>query len=175
MPPLNRHQWPGEEPAPREALKGLSDRMRTQGGFTVNVETGEHPTSGFSVADHGREETHLPGERRSHAHYVQKNIGALSQPGKYFGGWRETGEGGKPKMDYFDTSSVYPASKAGKTQARLGSFANNQKAHYSLHEGVEEENPGYEGDAGAQARRMKRMQGRNVTGPAPKQLPRTQT
>jgi hypothetical protein len=112
-------------------------RQMGEGGFSVNVQTGQPADKpGFMVSRHGREERYGPDEAHPYhpgvlPAYVEKHLGALSEPETYFGGWKA---GRASVLDVSDRIvGLVPASRA--------MFARQQEAMYNLDRG--EEIPNY--------------------------------
>lgn len=149
---------------------GLSDQLRKQGGFTVNVNTGEQPSSGVAVAEPGNEVRMINAKGGSIANYAAERSTLLSQPGMHLGGW-DAGplpgppggrEGGAFEMTYdssgtgtvskhhnirhedvLDVSRVIPEHPLGHHIADVHHrmHVNRQDAAFDLGRGVEIPNP----------------------------------
>lgn len=99
---------------------GMMDVIRNNPhGFTVDTQ-GNVPTKGYMVSESGRSQV-LSGRVAPHAvsAYAARNADALSQPGSYIGGWRDSKSG----KTYLDVSHNIPrqrsAVKAGKERNQI--------------------------------------------------------
>ncbi|MCA1783594.1 MAG: hypothetical protein LC679_15900 [Intrasporangiaceae bacterium] len=82
----------------------LAEDLATEGGFTVQEETGIRPDQGIAVADFGAERiVRDPGaDAGDIERYRQDFADNLAGPRKFLGGWRDP----QTEADYLDTSEV---------------------------------------------------------------------
>lgn len=86
--------------------------LASDGGFTVAVGDGTHPTRGYAVSCYPDRERRLPLASLGNAEsllseldaYVSSNADLLRQPGCYFGGWYSPDD----RCLYLDVSRVLP-------------------------------------------------------------------
>jgi hypothetical protein len=137
--------------------------LRSKGGFTVNVHTGERPTSGYVVADlQGERKMPLRGTtgRDIQAYAETKGGKRLTGPHRYLGGWAD--KGAKPQQAVLDRSTHYPETPWGQSKSYVRMVANFQKAAYhvtSATSGTDIDNPAHMDDP---VKRMRRFRGENV-------------
>jgi hypothetical protein len=116
----------------RSQFKGLYGELTDpeEGGFTINVQTGERPTKGWMVSREGHEERIPNAELRPSnlPRYVNKNRSTLAAPGSNFGGWNNQEEG----ASYLDTSQRWSSRKGANVSMTL----QNQQSMEQLHGGV---------------------------------------
>jgi len=140
----------------------LAGELHTKGGFSVNVHTGERPTSGIMVSD-------LRGERQfpkgatgpDIQAYAQENKGKrlqhTRQTQRYLGGWQEG------KTSYLDRSTRYPDTPHGRARGYTRMVANYQQAAYDVGKDSYITNPARQGSADVGLEKtMRRMRGENV-------------
>lgn len=144
-------------------FQSLHERLNTRdgrksGGFTVNVGTGDEPTSGIAVGIPGHErqipsrETTV-GDLRG---YVHENAETLRRPGMHFGGWKPRGttQGSSPSEVSLDVSRVVPVKESSEypesvmhadavTSAYDLMHAYDQEASFDLGTFKEIRNPGW--------------------------------
>ena len=142
----------------------LAGELRDKGGFSVNIHTGERPTSGVMVSDL-RGERSQPLARTSGADiqsFAEENKGKrLRGPNRYLGGWADTEQ--KPSMAYIDRSTRYPNTPHGRARGYVRMVANFQKSAYDVGKGSLIPNPALPQDQPRNLERsMRRMQGQNV-------------
>lgn len=145
--------------SPRQ-FGGLSGELRSKGGFSVNIHTGERPTSGYMVSDlQGEQKRPLRGTtgRDIQAYAETKGGKRLSGPHRFLGGWAD--KEAKPQTAYLDRSTHYPESEWGHAKAYTRMVANFQKAAYHVTTDSEIKNPAHMDDP---VKRMRRLRGENV-------------
>jgi hypothetical protein len=138
---------------------GLSGELRRSGGFSVNVETGERPTSGIMVSDPGGEEQRPLRQTRGPdiKAYAQAHAEHLKGGNRFLGGWKEG------RTAYLDRSTRYPAEGLGASHAYLAMVGNRQKAAYNVGTGQEISNPARQGRYDVdEMTSIRRMRGENV-------------
>lgn len=137
----------------------LSGELRSKGGFSVNVSTGERPTSGYMVSDvEGEKSRPLKTTRGRHIQaYAEEHKAKLKGANRFLGGWAERDV--KPQQAVLDRSTRYPETPLGHGQAYVNMVSNVQRSAYHVSKDAYIANPAYEADP---VKRMRRMQGRNV-------------
>lgn len=121
-----------------DQFKGLSGRLATDGGFTVNPVTGHDITSGISVAPFGNEHKAPVGMMSPaaiagyHAANTERWTGARNAS---LGGWRSD------DADYLDTPTVYKNTPQGQSAARKNMVLSSQEAGFDLDSFQEVLNP----------------------------------
>lgn len=138
--------------------------MRREGGFSVNIHTGEQPTSGYMVSDLRGERSkplrHLTG-KDIQDYAMQKGAKRLSGPHRYLGGWADRDV--SPHTAYLDRSTHYPETDWGKSKAYVRMVANAQKSAYHVGQDAIIPNPAIPQDKPRDLGKiMRRMQGQNV-------------
>ena len=78
--------------------------MVPDGGFSVDLKTGEHITGGYAVSIEGHELPLKFATSLDLFDYILDNFDALHQDHRVFGGWHDPESG----MVYLDVSEVYP-------------------------------------------------------------------
>ena len=110
------------------------------GGFSVSTQTGHVPRSGYMVSQAGTERNIPSPVMHPHEieNYVSSQREALSQPGRYLGGWNNKA-GSRVSLDVSENipgSGPLPRAKAVYEGARHG-----QEAIFDLNRGEEVPNP----------------------------------
>jgi hypothetical protein len=142
----------------------LAQELHTSGGFSVNVHTGERPTSGIMVSDlrgeHSQPLSTIGG--RDIQSFAEQGKGKrLRGPNRYLGGWADTEQ--KPSMAYIDRSTRYGDNPLGQSQAYVRMVANQQKSAFDIGRGALIPNPAHPQDQPRNLQRsMRRMRGENV-------------
>lgn len=124
----------------------LASDLISEGGFTVDLRTGDRPKVGisvaltphnmnFSVADY-RTGAQIANQVRS---YIQQNYAALTAPGGHFGGWFDKDTG----TIHLDVAIVTPDLDTAIQVAGRG-----EKSVYDLATGITHPNPNYDGRYG---------------------------
>jgi hypothetical protein len=107
------------------------------GGYSVNLPTGDVPTSGLMMGKYANEDprnivTNFPPTRAEVQSHADTNAAQFRNPDTYYGTWHNAGEGGDNKV-YFDVSKRYEPDEiraATKYGERTG-----QKAGYDVGKG----------------------------------------
>lgn len=136
---------------------GVARSLRRSGGFSINVQTGERPRSGWMVSAPG-DEHRMPqaGKKEIGAYYDEHRPG-LERAG-HMGGWHN--DEATPPEDVLDASRRYPRTKLGTAQAYTSMVANRQESSYNLGTKEMMENPAYRT---SDSERHDVMSGKNVT------------
>jgi len=145
-----------------EQFSGLAGELRTKGGFSINVHTGERPTSGIMVSDL-RGERQYPGgasggDIRAYAEEQGgKRLQHTKTTQRFLGGWHEG------DTSYLDRSTRYPDTPHGRARGYVRMVANYQQAAYDVGKDSYITNPARQGaaDVGLE-KTMRRMRGENV-------------
>lgn len=106
-------------------------RLFDSGGFTVDVNTGKAPTSGFMVAHEGTEKSYGSSEiTPSHLEeYATTHSSKLTQRGMYFGGWHDREN---QRVD-LDTSQNLPSGGAvNRAGAQIAMIRHGQRSMYHV-------------------------------------------
>ena len=74
------------------------------GGFSIDLKTGEHITAGYAVSIEGHERVLRFATSLDLFDYILDNFDALYQDHRVFGGWHDPESG----LVYLDVSEVYP-------------------------------------------------------------------
>jgi len=74
------------------------------GGFSIDLKTGEHITAGYAVSIEGHERVLEFATSLDLFDYILDNFDALHQDHRVFGGWHDPESG----LVYLDVSEVYP-------------------------------------------------------------------
>jgi hypothetical protein len=142
----------------------LSGELRSKGGFSVNIHTGERPTSGIMVSDlQGERSMPLRGTTGAHIQaYAEENKGKrLRGPNRYLGGWAQRDV--RPQQAVLDRSTRYPDTPLGRSKGYVRMVANVQKAAYDVGKDSYIQNPARQGTADVGIEKiMRRMRGENV-------------
>jgi hypothetical protein len=147
-----RKHTPGGQDHPQErhgawATGTSGDRLAsdlfTDGGFTVEVKTGDRPQEGMSVALTPHNENFAVTDLSSSADlsnriraYTQRNYAYLTAPGAHLGGWLDHDTG----RIHLDVVMVAP-----DLDAALAIAGVSEKAVYNLATGETIPNPNYDG------------------------------
>ena len=101
----------------------FAETVKEKGGATVNIQTGESPTSGVMVSRYGSEKQ-VPGVPSPEVvdSYIDQHKATLSQAGSFMGGWSEHG------TTYMDESLNF----GDRRKARSFGRENAQRALYDL-------------------------------------------
>lgn len=125
-------------------FQGLSRQLRTSGGFTVDTNTGDQPTSGIVVSQEGTRERLVNAQASHLAHFAKRNETALGQPDTYMGGW-DSGPAlsRHSHVDVLDVSKVIPDHPRGHHVAEAHARMHNerQEAAYDITSGKTINNP----------------------------------
>lgn len=78
--------------------------VKPDGGFSIDLKTGEHITEGYAVSIEGYELPLKLATSLDLFDYIIDNFDALYQEHRVFGGWHDPESG----MVYLDVSEVYP-------------------------------------------------------------------
>lgn len=138
----------------------LAGELHSKGGFSVNVHTGDRPTSGIMVSDLQGERSHPLGEvTGQHIQaYAEENKGRrLRGQQRYLGGWADRDV--SPHQAVLDRSTRHPDTPLGRSRGYVRMVANFQKAAYDVGKDSYINNPAHMDDP---AKRMARIQGKNV-------------
>ena len=138
----------------------LSGELRSKGGFSVNIHTGERPTSGIMVSDlKGERSRPLRGTTGQHIQeYAEENKGKrLRGQQRYLGGWAD--RDATPHQAVLDRSTRHPDTPLGRSRGYVRMVANFQKSAYDVGKDSYINNPAHMDDP---AKRMARIQGKNV-------------
>jgi hypothetical protein len=141
----------------------LGADLQSKGGFSVNINTGARPITGYMVSDpQGEEKRPLSATRGKHIEaYARQHEQALQGPGRYLGGWADKDVA--PHQAYLDRSTRYPESKLGRSQGFVNMVANFQKSMYHIDQDATVPNPAQPQDKPVDlAKSMRRMRGENV-------------
>jgi hypothetical protein len=114
-----------------------------QQGFSVNIQTGESPKSGYMVAMKGSEATIPTSEIHPYdlESYVGRHVQHLDRPDRYFGGWNDPS---RSQVD-LDTSVNYPSSggPTDRAAAHIAMIKHGQRSLYNVGTGGVEWNQYY--------------------------------
>lgn len=138
----------------------LSGELRSKGGFSVNLHTGERPSSGIMVSDLvGEKSRPLRGTTGAHIQaYAAQNKGKrLRGPNRFLGGWAD--QDVKPAQAVLDRSTRYPDTPLGRSKGYVRMVANVQKAAYDVGKDAYIANPAHQPDP---VKWAKRIRGQNV-------------
>jgi hypothetical protein len=148
----------------RQQFGDLAGELHTKGGFSVNIHTGERPTSGMMVSDlRGEKSMPLATTRGEDIQsFAEENKGKrLRGERRYLGGWADREQ--KPAMAYLDRSTRYPDTPHGQARGYVRMVANFQKSAYDVGKDAYIPNPAQPQDQPRDLQRsMRRMQGQNV-------------
>ena len=78
--------------------------VKPDGGFSIDLKTGEHITEGYAVSIEGHERVLKFATSLDLFDYILDHFDALHQDYRVFGGWHDPESG----MVYLDVSEVYP-------------------------------------------------------------------
>jgi len=141
----------------KQQFGDLAQELRREGGFSVNVHTGERPSSGTMVSDPRGErkaplaQTHGPDIED----YARTHAQHLRGENRFLGGWKEGGTA------YLDRSTRYREGE--ESRAYVHMVTNRQKAAYNLTQDAEITNPARQGRYDvSEEKAMRRMRGENV-------------
>lgn len=99
----------------------LAKRLREEGGFTVNVNTGRSPNTGFATSIHGHEEQ-IPGDAAPTdiRRYRTEHDEELQRPTSYFGAWKYGGTSFLDSSRHFETPGE--AHEFGRRNAQIAFY-----------------------------------------------------
>lgn len=109
----------------------LHQKLRTDGGFSADAQTGEKPTDGLMVSLSGSEAkipeaSSTPGDLEK---FASTNAEALSEPNRYIGGWNE---GGHDWVDVSTRVAPMEAKKPGNKRSESKARRDTKRAALSL-------------------------------------------
>lgn len=134
-----------------------------EGGYTVNLLTGEVPKSGTAVSIPGHEQR-IPMENFSaeeiarYTNTPEHFEAATARPARHLGTWIDADEAGN-KTAFADVSRVHKSTPEGNRRARLAMMANNQFAAFNFDKFVTEYNPLQQSVLGRAGGKPKLMEG----------------
>jgi hypothetical protein len=115
---------------PTTTPEHIAERTNTGGGYSVNLETGESPTSGLMMGKYANDDPRnlvvsgrsmSPEDARAHA---AANIAALKRKENFFGTWKDA-ESGNTYLDVskrFEPDERRPATKFGERTAQKAGY-----------------------------------------------------
>jgi hypothetical protein len=110
--------------------EGLAETIKSQGGTTKDIKTGNEPTEGFSYAPSKDTELSVPFNEFSDKHiddYVEKHYTEINKEGAHFGAWHDINTGNI----VMDVSKVIQNEQEAVTEG----LKNNQDAIYDIKTG----------------------------------------
>lgn len=120
-----------------------------EGGYTVDLKTGQEPTTGTMVSIPGHEEP-VPMEKlnpKSVTAYGEapENKALLGKEGMYLGTWRSDADKSIGDAGYLDISQNFPDTAEGAKEARKAAMEGSQWGLYNIDRGLTEHNIAHPG------------------------------
>lgn len=140
---LSGWQFPNADP------EKITESIKEQGGYSIDLSTGKEPTEGTMVSLPGHEEV-IPEESfnpenvANYANSPQHFSALTARDDRHLGAWVSRAGGEKPQV-FLDVSQRFPESPQGNIEARKAGVEASQYGIFNVRQGVTESNPAKEG------------------------------